>query len=207
MKENKNAWSIWFKENKFFLIVVVVLTMAGFWMQQNSDWFQANIMTGMKQSSPFDGTALPVKEIPNYNLITKEQRKGNIADIDSKLLVALPDYYDSLNEKSIFDLENSVEDKKLLNAKIAFTAGYTASYSNLWHEGVGDHAGIDIILPTGTPIYAIANAVVLTAKSGQYGEGNYVVLRHDDVPSLKDKNQQVNYWSAYLHLDSWAVEV
>ena len=56
----------------------------------------------------------------------------------------------------------------------------TSSYGERWHPVIGgrrQHAGIDLASPTGTPIYAAADAVVGQAGV-QGGYGNLVELHH-----------------------------
>ena len=46
------------------------------------------------------------------------------------------------------------------------------------------HNGIDLRAATGTPVYAVADGVVLEAKDNPTGYGLYVALYHDDFGSL-----------------------
>lgn len=52
------------------------------------------------------------------------------------------------------------------------------SYSNLG-EAYGGHKGTDFMAPFGTPIYAIADGVVVTSSEGGTGWGVYVKIAHN----------------------------
>lgn len=86
--------------------------------------------------------------------------------------------------------------------KFYYTTMYLGSYEKLGEENVGSHAGVDFATRRGTPIYAVANGVVVTAKYGYFGEGNFVVIKHTNVPSLEDENIKTTYYSIYLHMES-----
>jgi murein DD-endopeptidase MepM/ murein hydrolase activator NlpD len=74
-------------------------------------------------------------------------------------------------------------------------------------EFSGSHAGMDIAAPSGTPVYAVSNGVVMNAqKDLVYGAGNYVVIRH--APG--DYNAYRRYcpsdeWTKYCHLNTVCV--
>lgn len=85
-------------------------------------------------------------------------------------------------------LEMPVKGMKMEYTSCPITEQY--KYSTVWTgnydsgcEGTGTHVGVDIPLPEGTDIYAIANGVVW--KIGRYGVkgtkdfGAHVVLKHD----------------------------
>lgn len=54
------------------------------------------------------------------------------------------------------------------------------------------HVGIDFQAPRGTPVYAAAHGVVVTAKRWG-GYGNYIRIRHNSI-----------YETAYAHLSDFA---
>ncbi len=78
------------------------------------------------------------------------------------------------------------------------------SYRGNYTEHDGSHLAIDIRSPLGTPVVAIANAVVSRIKTDPSGDGIYVVIKHDGVP-MADGNTTV--YSAYLHLEDTTVEL
>jgi murein DD-endopeptidase MepM/ murein hydrolase activator NlpD len=59
----------------------------------------------------------------------------------------------------------------------AFTSGYGVR-SDPFKGGSAMHAGIDLSGPTGTPIYATADGVVITAGYNNGGYGNLVKIEH-----------------------------
>jgi len=72
-------------------------------------------------------------------------------------------------------------------------------------EFAGSHLAVDIKIPSGTPVYAIANGVVVKALNQSSGFGYHVVLRHDDVPSTNNADIKTTYYSGYAHLSNYVV--
>ena len=71
--------------------------------------------------------------------------------------------------------------------------GYSGSITNCWRKP--GHTGIDFATPTGTPILAANNGIVVEAGDGG-DAGNYVMLKHDN-----------GLWTNYQHLSSVGVGV
>jgi hypothetical protein len=69
-------------------------------------------------------------------------------------------------------------------------------------EGAGSHLAVDIKVPTGTPVYAIGNGVVVTVSTITTGFGTHIVVRHDNFPSFSNPNVLTTYYSSYNHLSS-----
>jgi len=75
------------------------------------------------------------------------------------------------------------------------------TYSTVWTgdyashgEGSGVHSGVDIPVPTGTTVYAVASGTVVQSIDGWNGGwGNNVIIRHD-VPGIG------TVLSCYAHL-------
>jgi len=71
--------------------------------------------------------------------------------------------------------------------------------------GNGSHLDVDITVPEGAEVVAIANAVVEEVRYSS-GFGNMIILRMPNVPSFEDENKLVNYYPLYAHLSTTIVE-
>lgn len=81
-----------------------------------------------------------------------------------------------------------------------YTTMYLGSYSQPGVENVGSHGGVDFALPRGKSVLAIANGVVVESKLGNYGEGEFIVLKHSQVPDIDNPIKLTTYYSVYEHL-------
>lgn len=89
-----------------------------------------------------------------------------------------------------------------------FTTVYLGNYvAGDFSEGHGSHPGVDIvpITPNDT-VFACLDGVVQTAAN-KATEGNYVVLRHDNVPDPSNPMVKTTLYSCYLHLSAYSVAV
>jgi murein DD-endopeptidase MepM/ murein hydrolase activator NlpD len=68
------------------------------------------------------------------------------------------------------------------------------------------HRGIDIPTPVGTPVFAIADGIVIIAGEHRSYSNPLIQLRHyrPGYPSCKNVGC---YYSNYMHLDNWTVSV
>ena len=81
--------------------------------------------------------------------------------------------------------------------------GYISSnYGMRWHPTQGVyklHAGIDIAMGTGTPVYSVASGKVVSKMDRYYCGGNMLFIVH--------RIDKQYYTSVYMHLQSMAVDV
>jgi len=90
------------------------------------------------------------------------------------------------------------------NTKITYPVAYAGNYElDDSGEGAGSHPAVDIKVPAGTPVFAIANGVVTKAGSSS-GFGNTIVLKHMDVPNPNGTGNTTLY-SSYSHLSTYFV--
>jgi len=155
----------------------------------------------------FDGTTFPVQNVPDWSSLTTAEYNLPYSSIPSSKMVSLPRYNPSDFETSFSSLKwGDSSTKNLRNAKITYSVPYMGDYSLDSTEYKGSHLAVDIKIPTGTPVFAIANGIVLKASRQSTGFGNHIVLEHDNFPSIDDKDNFTTYYSSYSHLSSVLVE-
>ena len=96
-------------------------------------------------------------EIPKYNI-------GQLA-IPLKQLVEKREYGDM----------NAI---KLITAKLYYSTRFMGRYNLNSLENTGDHEGMDLKQPLGTPIRAVMSGKIVWAKSEKGGLGNNILIRH-----------------------------
>ncbi len=185
--------------------VVLVFAITGTLMNAGVLDFQANLLAG-KQSAAFDGTTAPIKRAPSWVDLSTTEWKASYDQIPLNKFIDLPDYIPSQLTVPFSSLDFSkASDKAIRNAQVTFSTPYMGNYKLDGQEYAGSHLAVDIKIPYGTPVYAIANAVVFKAVNSTGGYGNHVVLRHDNVPSIDNPNSLTTYYSGYGHMSSLSV--
>lgn len=86
-----------------------------------------------------------------------------------------------------------------------YSVGYMGDYNGL--EGHGSHPGIDIRVPTGTPVVSVMNGIVTEVGNNAGGFGKFVVVRHPHVPDPSNPKSTTTLFSAYAHLSAQLVSV
>lgn len=87
-----------------------------------------------------------------------------------------------------------------------FTTVYLGNYvSGNYEEGAGSHPGVDIfpIMPHDS-VFACLDGVVEIAEN-KAANGNYIIIRHDNVPDPADMTKKTTLHSCYLHLTEYNV--
>lgn len=104
-------------------------------------------------------------------------------------------YFEEDDNKDYFDEEGNSLRKAFLKAPLKF-GRISSHYSNRRFHPVlrvyRPHRGIDYAAPTGTPIQAIGDGVVVE-RGYKRGNGNWIKIKHNST-----------YQSAYLHLSKFA---
>ncbi len=151
---------------------------------------------------PFDGTVYPLKKVPDWVHLSADRYKLPYSEYKSTELVDMPFYDPEKLIKPIDSLKwGNAEDDKVRNAKITYAVPYMGSYE-AQGEYKGSHLAVDLKTPEGSPVYAIANGVVVKASNQTSGFGKHVVLRHNDVPGYS-----MPIYSSYSHDSEIFVEV
>lgn len=198
MKYNSNYFKTY--KSALVLVLTVALSTVVYFSDQVSYMLRTSVI-GFPEHAPFDGTTYPVKKVPNWVKLTTDERKMTYSELRPELLVETPKYDPTVISKSTDGLSWSSEaDNNVRNTKITYSVPYMGNYMFDGLENAGSHAAIDIKIPTGTPIFAIANGTVIKASNQSSGFGHHIVVRHNNVPSANDPNNLVVLYSSYSHL-------
>lgn len=152
-------------------------------------------------ADPFNWTTTPLKYTLNYLTTTSADRLKKFTDIDSSKFISLPNYDKTILWRNVEWLKSwdSDYDETILLRSI-YLVPYMGNYNHDWQEYVWSHLAVDIKWPIWTPVYSIANWVVVKVWYEKWWFWNYIVIRHENV-NLVDWTTQ-NIYSSYSHLDT-----
>lgn len=142
----------------------------------------------------YEGTVTPVEFVPDYTKWSAYGGNGEAhtyRQVPKDLLIPLPRYEVSEEKK---DFDHSSEGD-------VFSIGHMGSYES-GAEGEGSHIGVDIRVPEGTPIRAIANGVVTRVANDASGFGKLIVIRHPHMPDPESPEFETVLHSGYAHLSA-----
>lgn len=187
---------------KGFVVAVLATLVVGVFGTQTGD-FLASVLD-LEKPAPFDGTNLPIETVPDWTVVGG-RTSLLAAQIPLNEMTALPNYDPAIFGVTVADLNYSIE-KDLVNKIITYAVPYMGSYETGSREYEGSHLAIDIKIPTGTPVHAVANGKVVKVAQASSGFGMHIVVKHYDVPDLNE-NETVDLYSAYAHLSKTSVNV
>ena len=159
----------------------------------------------------FNGTTWPVKEITDLSYQTiknswlsySKLRQINWNDVPESLKTFFPtkvgDYikkYQNITLQTCWNIfSNSQELNKFTFMRRIIRATWTASYNSklIWKKWSWTHAWIDIIWNTWTPVYSIANWIVIEIKHSNNGFWNFIWILH----KVDNKYYMSIYWHMY----------
>ncbi len=167
-----------------------------FFNQNISRFLQANSIAMLKHS-PVSEFIYPFSQSINWSAMLANSSL-HFSQIDDQFKIN-PIKYDSHLLGPVDNL--AALDNQTINARLTYSVAYMGNYKLDGKQYAGSHPGVDIKLPHGTPIVAIANAVVTKTKQSEVGFGNHIVLRHNNVPDLESGATQTLF-SSYGHLSS-----
>ena len=191
----------WFR-GLSWLAVTILLTTSVALVEHNATVLRTSLIPSATHQ-PFDGTVYPVQKVPNWAQLTTEEYDNVYTMIPSGKLIDAP-YYRASDFEVSFDTltwgDPATED--LRNAKITYSVPYMGDYSLDAVEYSGSHLAVDIKVPKGTPVFSMANGVVMKVSNQTNGFGKHVVIEHKNFPTLEDDGEFTTYYSSYTHLDS-----
>ncbi|HLD63732.1 MAG TPA: M23 family metallopeptidase [Candidatus Peribacteraceae bacterium] len=184
--------SFWFATITIFAFVIG--NMLG---QHGWHTFWASVIG--REEIVYDGVVTPIALVPDY---VKWARYGGdphlhtFKQVPQDALVPLPPYNAA---------QQNDPDYVSPHGQI-YSVGHLGSYTDGGdHDGA--HVGVDIRVPVGTPVRAIANGIVRDVRDDAGGFGILVVIEHPNVPDPKNPKTTTSLFSIYAHLSATLIAV
>lgn len=189
-----------FRQIKHWASILAVLALSVFSTNLNPNYFKTSVI--IQESPAFDGTVYPVQQVPDWGHTTSQDRNMNFHDYDPSKLIDAPAYRnDYFVYPSTSLVWGNTNDDVIRNTKITYPVPYAGSYDlGDLGENAGSHPAVDIKALAGTPVHAVANAIVYKVGLDSGGFGNYIVLQHNNVPNPDNPSEKVTLYSGYAHL-------
>ncbi len=185
----------------WFAMFIFMCT-AVFMVNMNYSDFHASIIPS-RNVPDFDGTVLPVRKAPDWVALSSAEYNYSYSQLSQSKLINIPEYDP---DKLIISTDNltwgNPQHDAIRNAKITYSVPYMGNYRLDGREYAGSHLAIDIKLPEGTPVYAIANGRVEKVSLINSGFGNHIVIEHQNAPTLNNPQNTETLYSSYSHLNS-----
>lgn len=171
----------------------------------NQDDFQHILHTNtIQESIQFTGTVSPVEKVPNWAALSDRERTLSYSQLPPSKLIPLPAYDLSAMRRGQ-NYNGSTDTQR--NTYVTYSVPYLGNYLLDGTENSGSHPGVDIKLPIGTPIRSIANGIVYKSEMSQYGFGNYITVKHPNIPDPHNPAQTITLYATYAHLNSRGVRM
>ncbi len=195
--QNHTWWSFFQErpEATWVLVAAIALIFFGDVFQKYSFVFKASLLD--LPQTEFTGTEMPVKKVPIWTELTEAERKMTYDQIPKSKFMDLPEYdIQAMRAGQEWQPDNAQE----RNIYVTYPVPNLGNYLLDGTENSGSHPGIDIKIPIGTPIHAIANGVVYKVQDKATGFGKAVSIAHVNIPDPNDQNRNVTLVSTYAHL-------
>lgn len=195
----KEQFKQYFRGGLMILFTMVV----SFFAQYSGDfsYLLRTSVLGYPEHEAFDGTVYPIQQVPNWVKLSSDKWKKTFSELSSSDLMAIP-FYDPEKLKTSTDSLKwgNADDDAIRNEKITYSTPYMGTYLLDGQEFTGSHLAVDIKVPEGTPIYAIANGTVIKVANVSSGFGHHIVIQHNNFPTLEDKSATEVIYSSYSHM-------
>ncbi len=205
IRKNAHSWKRFFRENKMAYGLLVITIASGFFggfFEKYSYFFKASLVN--LRPVEFTGTIAPVEKVPNWAALSDAEFRMTFDQLPKSKLIDLPPYdLEMMQKGKVWQRDNAAE----RNVYITYPVPNLGNYKLDGTENSGSHPGIDIKIPVGTPIRAIANGVVTKVKDSRTGYGKHIVIAHVGFPDPENENKIVNLFSAYAHLSKIDVKI
>lgn len=203
IKDHNGKEFFLFEKKTFFVLAVgSFLALVVYFFGTDARQFLTSVVSPLPEHTPYDGVTLPLKEAPDWTKLTEAERKLSYSQIPREKFTPIPEYIPERLSISYESLQwGNPEHQRIRNEKITFTVPYLGNYELDGRENVGSHPAVDIKIPSGTPVHAIGNGVVIKAAMTSGGFGNHIVIQHNNFPSPDDPSIRGTIFSSYSHLE------
>ncbi len=197
------TWKRFFRENPlaYFLLGIGALSIVGSGIMSEYAFHLKTSLIGLPDTE-FTGTVTPVEKVPNWVQLTDSERQFRYHQIPESKLIPLPTYDpDTFKRGKNYSTASEAE----RNAYLTYPVPHLGNYQLDGTENSGSHTGLDIKLPKGTPIHAIASGVVYKTAEKRTDFGKHIVIAHVNIPDPENQSKKTTLFSGYAHLDEISV--
>lgn len=200
-KREQHPASLLSQRSSFWIATLSMLAFVFGNMVGQHGWylFWASVMGAQDESAiVYTGTLSPIAQLPDYDQWRRyggDHHVHNFRQAPESVLIDLPHYSQSA-QRSIRNASSTS----------VYSVGYLGSYRTGAEES-GNHPGVDIRVPVGTPVRTVMNGIVSQYKNDRGGFGLTIVIKHPNVPDPSDSSKTTTLYSSYAHLSSVHVSV
>jgi len=138
---------------------------------------------------PYEGMTVPIQKVPNPDLWSPmKNHEYGFSDVPNDVFVPLPQYQEERNCGEDVELDRRV-----------YSTRYLGDYDG-GGDFCGSHPDVDILVPEGTPVVAIANGIIERVDIRSWGFGNSIVLKVPHAPHPDEPEKTMALFASYGHL-------
>ena len=196
----KNSWKRFFKEQPVaigILGIAILILVFQSGMQRFTNYFQASTIEWEQQTKPFNGTVMPIKEVPNWVELSDKERTISFDELSNTKKIPLPEYNLAAMRIGMTWTGNNELER---NTYITYPVPNLGNYQLDATENSGSHTGLDIKTLVGTPVHSISRGIVIKSENQPTGFGQFILILHTNVPDPENPGQTTNLYSVYAHL-------